>query len=111
MMPVPTEQRPRLPWVYAGSHNLTRSAWGALEKDGAQFRMTNYECGVVLLPKNYIDWMNGDLASQDHPQGLQEDDLCEPIDLPSWCPTSPTTPRTPPSVWSDLFVAYHSVAK
>lgn len=81
-MPVPTEQRPRLPWVYAGSHNLTRSAWGALEKDGAQFRMTNYECVVVLLPKNYIDWMNGDLASQDHPQGLQEDDLCEPIDLP-----------------------------
>ena len=88
-MPIPTEQRPRLPWVYAGSHNLTRSAWGALEKGDSQFRMSNFECGVVLLPKNYMDWMNGDLKSKDHPEGIQEDDFCEPIDLPFVVPYQP----------------------
>lgn len=60
---MPMKQRPRMPWVYAGSHNFTRSAWGALEKNESQFRVNNYECGVVLLPKNYVDWYNGDVKS------------------------------------------------
>lgn len=109
-MNVPMKQRPRMPWVYAGSHNFTRSAWGALEKNESQFRVNNYECGVVLLPKNYVDWYNGDVKSsskddcdsknenckrKDDSCDLKdnnynpEDDFCNPIDLPFETPCLP----------------------
>ena len=31
-MNVPLRNHPRLPWIYVGSHNFTRSAWGTLSK-------------------------------------------------------------------------------
>ena len=106
---MPMKQRPRMPWVYAGSHNFTRSAWGALEKNDLQFRVNNYECGVVLLPKNYVDWYNGSVKScakddcdskndNSKPKDNDytpkdnydpEDDFCNPIDLPFETPCLP----------------------
>lgn len=81
VMNVPMKNRPRLPWIYVGSHNFTRSAWGALQKKDTELFITNYECGVVLLPKNYVDWMNGDLKIENHPKERTEGDLCEEVDL------------------------------
>ena len=80
VMNVPLKKRPRLPWVYAGSHNFTRSAWGQIEKKERQIAICNYECGVVLLPKNYVDFVNGELDIEKHKQ-MDENDVCLPIDL------------------------------
>ena len=87
-MNVPMKDSPRLPWIYAGSHNCTRSAWGQLEKQDSQFTMFNYECGVVLLPKNYVDYVNGDLDVKDHAKRT-EDDVCNPVDLTFAIPCLP----------------------
>ena len=55
-MNVPLRNHPRLPWIYVGSHNFTRSAWGTLSKKDDTFVITNYECGVVLLPTNFVKY-------------------------------------------------------
>jgi tyrosyl-DNA phosphodiesterase-1 len=36
--------------MYFGSHNLSPSAWGNLEKNGQQVSMANYELGVIFNP-------------------------------------------------------------
>lgn len=91
------KERPRLPWIYIGSHNCTRSAWGALQKQNTQFAINNYECGVVLLPKSYIDYLNGEEEREGEKEkkkdvGIQarsEEDLCEEVDLCFECPVLP----------------------
>lgn len=37
-------------WVYLGSHNFSRAAWGTLNSDGQGLKLhcNNYEMGVVL---------------------------------------------------------------
>jgi len=40
-----------LPWVCLTSANLSQAAWGALQKEGRQFVIRNYELGVLLLPR------------------------------------------------------------
>lgn len=37
-----------------GSANLSKAAWGALEKGGAQLMVRSYELGVLFLPQNYV---------------------------------------------------------
>ena len=32
------------------SNNLSKAAWGALEKEGGQLHIRQYELGVLLLP-------------------------------------------------------------
>ena len=84
------KSRPRLPWIYIGSHNCTRSAWGALQKQDTQFAINNYECGVVLLPKRYIDFLNGEESGEEKEGGNRtKDDLCEEVDLCFECPVLP----------------------
>ena len=81
-MNVPMRNCPRLPWIYVGSHNFTRSAWGSLQKKDSEFVMNNYECGVVLLPKSYVDYANGDMKIEQREKGeRREADLCGPLDL------------------------------
>lgn len=41
---------PRLPWLCVGSHNLSRAAWGELQKGGKQLAIRSYELGVVVFP-------------------------------------------------------------
>ena len=80
-MNVPLRNHPRLPWVYVGSHNFTRSAWGALSKKDDTFNISNYECGVVLLPTNFVKYYNGDLKKEDYKPEMAMDDYCNPVDL------------------------------
>ena len=50
--------------------------------------MHNYECGVVLLPKNYVDYVNGDFDIKEH-ENRAEDDVCNPVDLTFATPCLP----------------------
>jgi tyrosyl-DNA phosphodiesterase-1 len=40
-----------LAYALLASHNGSRAAWGALEKDGSQLFIKSYELGVLLLPR------------------------------------------------------------
>jgi len=37
-------------WLFLGSHNLSKAAWGALQKKGSQFMIRSYELGVLITP-------------------------------------------------------------
>ena len=37
-------------WLYIGSHNLSKSAWGEIQKGGTQLCVRSYEMGVLFLP-------------------------------------------------------------
>ncbi|KAL4425897.1 hypothetical protein ABPG75_009913 [Micractinium tetrahymenae] len=39
-----------LAWAYVGSANLSRAAWGGLEKQGSQLCIRSYELGVLMTP-------------------------------------------------------------
>jgi len=39
-------------WCYVGSANLSRAAWGNLEKNGTQLYIKSFELGVILLPSH-----------------------------------------------------------
>ena len=72
-----------------GSHNFTRSAWGVLIKGNSKFSISNYESGVVLLPKNFVDYFNGDLKKEDYNSSMEADDYCNPVDLAFDAPCLP----------------------
>ncbi|CAH1792376.1 unnamed protein product [Owenia fusiformis] len=40
-------------WFAVTSANLSKAAWGALEKKGQQLMIRSYEIGVLFLPQNY----------------------------------------------------------
>lgn len=40
----------QLAWLYVGSHNLSKAAWGALQHSGSQLTVKSFELGVLLLP-------------------------------------------------------------
>lgn len=40
-----------LSWFLVTSANLSKAAWGALEKNGSQLMIRSYEIGVLFLPK------------------------------------------------------------
>lgn len=39
-----------LAWFMLASHNLSKAAWGVLQKGGTQLMVRSYELGVLLLP-------------------------------------------------------------
>lgn len=39
-----------LPWFLVTSHNLSKAAWGELQKGGQQLFIRSYELGVLCLP-------------------------------------------------------------
>lgn len=40
----------QLAYLILTSHNLSKAAWGVLEKGGQQLHIRSYELGVLLLP-------------------------------------------------------------
>ncbi|XP_054714721.1 tyrosyl-DNA phosphodiesterase 1-like isoform X2 [Uloborus diversus] len=43
----------KIAWFLLTSANLSKAAWGTLEKKGAQFMIRSYELGVMFLPKYF----------------------------------------------------------
>lgn len=40
-------------WAVMTSSNLSKAAWGELQKDGSQLQIRSYELGVLFLPSQY----------------------------------------------------------
>eukprot|EP00921_Rhytidocystis_pertsovi_P001453 GHVQ01002460.1.p1 GENE.GHVQ01002460.1~~GHVQ01002460.1.p1 ORF type:complete len:802 (+),score=131.37 GHVQ01002460.1:228-2633(+) len=45
-----TERLCSLDWIYMGSHNLSKAAWGEEQKNSTQTFMRSYEIGVLVSP-------------------------------------------------------------
>eukprot|EP00798_Chlamydomonas_sp_ICE-L_P020433 gene20433-27221_t len=43
-------QGSRMAWVIVSSHNLSKAAWGQLQKKNTQLMVRSYELGVLVLP-------------------------------------------------------------
>ena len=41
---------PRIAFLVMTSHNLSKAAWGTLQKNDTQLYIMHYELGVLLLP-------------------------------------------------------------
>lgn len=60
----------QIAWLLVTSANLSKAAWGALEKNGSQLMIRSYELGVLLFPANFgqtttfvvSDWPSGNDA-------------------------------------------------
>ena len=50
-------------WCYVGSANLSRAAWGNLEKNGTQLYIKSFELGVILLPSHLAGGTTSMVAS------------------------------------------------
>lgn len=42
----------QIAWLLVTSANLSKAAWGALEKNGSQLMIRSYELGILLFPAN-----------------------------------------------------------
>ncbi|GAB1297701.1 Tyrosyl-DNA phosphodiesterase 1 [Apodemus speciosus] len=49
----PSPDFSELAWFLVTSANLSKAAWGALEKNGAQLMIRSYELGVLFLPSAF----------------------------------------------------------
>lgn len=43
-------------WMYLGSHNLSKAAWGQLQKGESQLHVRSYELGVLFLPEVMVSF-------------------------------------------------------
>ncbi|XP_017656296.1 tyrosyl-DNA phosphodiesterase 1 isoform X3 [Nannospalax galili] len=50
----PSPDFSKLAWFLVTSANLSKAAWGALEKNGTQLMVRSYELGVLFLPSAFI---------------------------------------------------------
>ncbi|XP_008582055.1 PREDICTED: tyrosyl-DNA phosphodiesterase 1 [Galeopterus variegatus] len=49
----PSPDFSKIAWFLVTSANLSKAAWGALEKNGAQLMIRSYELGVLFLPSAF----------------------------------------------------------
>ena len=70
------------------SHNLSKAAWGVLQKKGAQLHIRHFELGVLLLPS--LEQVHPDLA---HLPGAQDLDIYL---IRCFSAASPGLPAAPP---------------
>ncbi|KAL5008894.1 hypothetical protein ScPMuIL_002147 [Solemya velum] len=49
----PSTDSKKAAWFCLTSANLSKAAWGALEKNGVQLMIRSYEIGVLLLPNQF----------------------------------------------------------
>ncbi|CEL93201.1 unnamed protein product, partial [Vitrella brassicaformis CCMP3155] len=45
-----SSKRPELAWVYVGSHNLSKAAWGELQENDSKLSIRSYELGILISP-------------------------------------------------------------
>ncbi|XP_017656295.1 tyrosyl-DNA phosphodiesterase 1 isoform X2 [Nannospalax galili] len=50
----PSPDFSKLAWFLVTSANLSKAAWGALEKNGTQLMVRSYELGVLFLPSAFV---------------------------------------------------------
>ncbi|GFY61074.1 tyrosyl-DNA phosphodiesterase 1 [Trichonephila inaurata madagascariensis] len=79
-------------WFLLTSANLSKAAWGALEKKGAQFMIRSYELGVLFLPKFFgIDFFSI--------PGNAKTDMSKLFPIPYDIPLEPYSKDDEPWIW------------
>ncbi|XP_024530041.1 tyrosyl-DNA phosphodiesterase 1 [Selaginella moellendorffii] len=65
-----------LAWVCLTSSNLSKAAWGALQKNKTQLMIRSYELGVVFLPSMLSKFKNRYSCTEDLPL-INENEACK----------------------------------
>ncbi|XP_033125892.1 tyrosyl-DNA phosphodiesterase 1-like isoform X2 [Anneissia japonica] len=85
----------KISWFVVTSANLSKAAWGALEKKEAQLMIRSYEIGVLFLPKHYNPSGDGYFTVEDSESGAKRLSFPLPWDLP----LMPYQAKDSPWVW------------
>uniref|UniRef100_A0A2K5RB53 Tyrosyl-DNA phosphodiesterase 1 n=1 Tax=Cebus imitator TaxID=2715852 RepID=A0A2K5RB53_CEBIM len=62
----PSPDFSKIAWFLITSANLSKAAWGALEKNGTQLMIRSYELGVLFLPSAFIGHGYGTFLMSKH---------------------------------------------
>ncbi|KAI6651995.1 Tyrosyl-DNA phosphodiesterase 1-like isoform X1 [Oopsacas minuta] len=75
-----------LAWLLLTSANLSKAAWGTLQKDDSQFMIRSYELGVLFLPQDQVTPLESYPVSEPSDDislyYARRDSVLIPIDLP-----------------------------
>lgn len=91
----------KLAWFLMTSANLSKAAWGTLEKSGQQLMIRSYEIGVLFLPKD-----QNPSNKYYHVKGKQRSEALtskHSIRLPFDVPLSPYTKNERPWMWDVVY--------
>jgi len=90
----------KLPWVILTSSNLSKAAWGSLQKKNTQFMIRHYEVGVMFLPWLCDDQQQNVVFQVGAPVQLQKDDCLQvSFPLPYSVPIKPYSKKDRQWVW------------
>ncbi|XP_077569697.1 tyrosyl-DNA phosphodiesterase 1 [Stigmatopora nigra] len=84
-----------LAWFLVTSSNLSKAAWGALEKNNTQVMVRSYELGVLYLPSAF-NMKTFTIRKNPFPFSSSSSGFPVPFDLP---PT-PYAPKDQPWIWN-----------
>lgn len=82
---VATDGHCKFEWLFVGSHNLSKAAWGAMQKNRTQLMVRSYEVGVLMTEPHRemtVDHQDADTGGGGGGSG----DLAVPIPVPFTCP-------------------------
>ncbi|XP_061602938.1 tyrosyl-DNA phosphodiesterase 1 [Cololabis saira] len=85
----------QLAWFLVTSANLSKAAWGALEKNGSQVMVRSYELGVLYVPSDF-NLKTFPVDRNPFPVSSSSSGFTVPFDLP---PTS-YSPKDQPWIWN-----------
>ncbi|EDO46775.1 predicted protein, partial [Nematostella vectensis] len=90
----------RLAWFMVTSSNLSKAAWGVLEKGGSQLMIRSYEIGVLFLPADQVTDREAIDQCRDILGGNRlSDEPCTHVHVPFDLPPSPYSDDEKPWMW------------
>ena len=93
----PFETNIRTPWFLLTSANLSKSAWGSLNKAATRLSLRSYELGVLFLPKFIL----GGKANHFRVCSYEED-ASSGLPIPIELPMIPYTKEDQPWIWDKV---------
>ncbi|GLD55545.1 tyrosyl-DNA phosphodiesterase 1 [Lates japonicus] len=85
----------QLAWFLVTSANLSKAAWGALEKNNTQVMVRSYELGVLFVPSAF-DMKTFPVHKNQFPVSSSSSGFPVPFDLPPTC----YSPKDQPWIWN-----------
>ncbi|XP_077420084.1 tyrosyl-DNA phosphodiesterase 1 [Vanacampus margaritifer] len=85
----------QLAWFLVTSANLSKAAWGALEKNNTQVMVRSYELGVLYVPSAF-NMKTFPVRKNPFPVTSSSSGFPVPFDLPPTC----YTPKDQPWIWN-----------
>uniref|UniRef100_A0A8D2CZC3 Tyrosyl-DNA phosphodiesterase 1 n=1 Tax=Sciurus vulgaris TaxID=55149 RepID=A0A8D2CZC3_SCIVU len=96
----PSPDFSRIAWFLVTSANLSKAAWGALEKNGAQLMIRSYELGVLFLPSAF--GLDSFKVKQKFFSGSRESTALFPV--PYDLPPEPYGNKDRPWIWNIPYI-------